>query len=381
MEKELNLIIIWENGRVAENEILADLNENFSICECIDMEWTEEHFHTNMTRFYGQKLPKGSHKEKHCGKGRFLLVTFFDENPIYTDRETSRGPELVNTNVFDKKQLYRNWTGGGHKIHTTNGSHETAHDLMLLLGHNIEEYVQRFENGIYKESQVKLLTKNLEGSDGWDSFSHMFKVVNTCIDYVVMRNFEALPDTFTVDEHGDVDFLTSDVKDFSYILNAKKSANAFRPYAYDINVASVVVPCDIRAPSDGYYDEIWERDILSRASLSSNGFFKPCLNDFIPMLAYHALIHKVKISNSYKNIFNSYNISLTNLSPLLSSFMKENNYSIEYPKDLSVYFHFLNAKKLDAPIKKINIISFCIRNIRQMYLIEFRTFIKKMLKR
>ena len=30
--------------------------------------------------FYGEKLPKGSHKERHCGTGEFVVYIF--EDPI-----------------------------------------------------------------------------------------------------------------------------------------------------------------------------------------------------------------------------------------------------------------------------------------------------------
>ena len=39
----------------------------------------------------------------------------------------------INKNIFDSKQLYREWTGGGHKVHTTDNVEESKTQLLLLL--------------------------------------------------------------------------------------------------------------------------------------------------------------------------------------------------------------------------------------------------------
>ena len=38
------------------------------------------------------------------------------------------------------KEKFRDLTGGGHKIHSTNSPLETNHDLTLLLGINYNDY-------------------------------------------------------------------------------------------------------------------------------------------------------------------------------------------------------------------------------------------------
>ena len=54
----------------------------------------------NFTRFYGVKLDNGSFKEKECGTGNFLLILLLDKKPVYKETQTSRGPEVVNLNLF-----------------------------------------------------------------------------------------------------------------------------------------------------------------------------------------------------------------------------------------------------------------------------------------
>ena len=100
MNKELHLLVLWQNSRHKEKEILEDIQNNLKISECIEIEWTPSKVADNFSRFYGVKLPNRSYKEKECGRGKFLLLTLFDENPNYEFVETSRGFEKVNTNMF-----------------------------------------------------------------------------------------------------------------------------------------------------------------------------------------------------------------------------------------------------------------------------------------
>ena len=105
--KETHLFILWENARDKEQEILKDIKENFNILGMYNITWNKENFSNNLSRFYGTNLPKNSGKEQHCGNGDFLLVIVEDENPRYEQRDTSKGPQIVNTIMFDKKAYYR----------------------------------------------------------------------------------------------------------------------------------------------------------------------------------------------------------------------------------------------------------------------------------
>lgn len=380
MEKQdLNLMIIWENARSSQDKILSDLSDNFSLCECFDIGWTKELFHNNLTRFYGQKLPNGSFKEKHCGNGRFLLVIFIDNNPNYTYRTTSKGEELVNTNIFDKKNLYREWTGGGHKIHATNGEHEINHDLMLLLGVDAESYLQKIQT-LSKKNNLTItpLDKDLEGASEWSSFEHLFKTLNACINYVVMRNYENLPNAYQVDEHGDIDFLSDDMQEMVCLINGEPKNRLFRPNAFDIKVNKELIPCDVRSVGDGYYDETWQQDILSNTEYK-RGFKVPSQKNFIAMLVYHALIHKVRLSNSYNTIFQQESLPLTQLHSWLEKFMNENSYQIELPMDISVYFNYSNRNLLNVNIKHSPLQKRILRKIRQWFLVDFRLLTKRII--
>ena len=144
MKPEIHLFILWEKARFMQTEILDDINKNFKILHIHEIMWDREYFSSNLTRFYGEKLPKNSQKERSCGTGAFLLVVVIDYNPIYRIRQTSKGASIVNVNMFDSKEMYRKWTGGGHLIHGTNSVEESSHDLTMLIGLNPKDYLDRY---------------------------------------------------------------------------------------------------------------------------------------------------------------------------------------------------------------------------------------------
>ena len=129
---EIHLFLLWEKSRVYERKILNYIESNFNIINVTEITWSEKYFNSNLSRFYGENMPKGCHKEVHCGKGPMLAIVVEDTNPQYSIRLTSKGHKKVNINIFDSKSKFRDWTGGEHKIHATNSTNEANYDLMLL---------------------------------------------------------------------------------------------------------------------------------------------------------------------------------------------------------------------------------------------------------
>lgn len=144
MNGEIHLFILWQKARKCEKKILDDISVNFKILQKIEIDW-RDNFSSKISAFYGENLPPHSEKEKHVGVGKFLLVIVLDETPLYSIRRTSKGAKLVNINMFDSKEMYRKWTGGGHKIHASNDLVESEHDLEKILGKNLEELKEIYE--------------------------------------------------------------------------------------------------------------------------------------------------------------------------------------------------------------------------------------------
>ena len=265
--KELHLIIIWKNGRYKEQEIVKSVNEEFDLVEKYKINWDKNLFGKNLTTFYGTNLPPNSKKEKHCGNGEFLLLTFYDNYPKYDYVETSRGTEKVNLNVFLIKEKFRNWTGGGHKIHATNSINETNHDLILLLGLNYYDYKksikEKFNNINEDKNFIKYISSNVTGVDGWKSLDQLFYVMNGTVEYVILRNFENLPNNNFSKDHEDIDFLVRDIDQAVYVTNAEKLYKK----RYKINVSGKDILIDFENVGDNYYDQRWQNHILKKKKI------------------------------------------------------------------------------------------------------------------
>ena len=69
------------------------------------------------------------------------------------------------------------------------------------------------------------MTRDLTGTDSWDSLQELFYVMNATVDYVVLRNFECLPEAYTLRGHGDIDLLVHDYDEAVRITCAKRVFN------------------------------------------------------------------------------------------------------------------------------------------------------------
>lgn len=359
MKEELHLFIIWQNARNKQEEIIEDIRKNFNIIKVYNMCWSQNEFSNNLSRFYGTNLPKGSGKEQHCGNGEFLLIIVKDLKPKYEERMTSKGSKVVNTNMFDKKEQYRKWTGGGHRIHATNDEKETNHDLTLLLGKNIEDYLK--ENSKQWNEEIEDISTDLFGSVCWKSTSDMFYALNNCTNYAILRNYESLPDEIYENEHNDIDLICESMEDVAYILNAIPVFNENYRVHYKTNVENKIAYFDLRHIGDDYYYEKMEKDILMRKIFNNKGFFTLNNEDYFYTLLYHALIQKPEFKNDYKIKLKNMNIEKINeeetmekYSEILKKWMLKKEYIVTEPKDQSVAFNIQHAKLLEPFVYKQN---------------------------
>ncbi len=368
MDAELHLIVLWANARYKEKEILDDVSACLEIRSVYNVLWDKDKVADNFSRFYGQKLPDKSQKEQECGTGSFLLLVVCDKNPVYDFVETSRGHELANVTLFNLKAKYRAWTGGGHKIHTTNSVQETDHDATLLLGKNYEDLKKALPEKW--NNKIISLERNISGADGWDSLEELFYTLNSTLRYAVLRNHEILPHQFSTDLHGDIDILVEDYKQAEFILNTKKVFDVpYRVHSKN-KVNGQEVFWDIRFLNDDYYCHAMEQRFLKNRVKNENGIYVLNDEDYFYALTYHALIHKREIASDYydklSHLFekaghgSKYNVS-DYASPfdlyfeLLKKFMDENGFQYTRPKDLSVFYseNFVNMDKCIEPLKAI----------------------------
>lgn len=366
MKPEIHLFIIWEHASHKKVEIMRDMQTRFSVLSVFNISWSSTYFSNNLSRFYGQKLPDGSNKELHCGNGPFTLVIVRDEHPNYEERPTSRGPETVNATMFDAKALYRSWTGGGHKIHATNSPKELSHDLALLLGKTSADFL---DTPIW-DGQERSLQQDLVGFEGWESLEQLLFILDQTVDYVVLRNFECMPASYHLASHGDIDLLTNDYTDLRYITNAKKVFNRHHRVHHHVIIAREKIPFDFRFVGDNYYDEQWQKDILSRRIRAEGNFWRPNLQDYFYSLLYHAAVHKRVMAEDYierlDRMAKLLNLSLdkehlrdtATVQKLLADFLHTHGYTLTEPKDLSVHLNETFASELDMSLERKLLLSY-----------------------
>lgn len=352
MKKELHLMIIWKNALSKKEEILKDLENNFKIRNKYYINWSKKNYSKNLSRFYGTALPDGCDKETHCGRGKFLLLILEDENPKYEERLTSHGNEVVNVNMFDKKTEYRKLTGGGHKIHATNNEDETNHDLTLLLGKNIDDFIK----SVKPSNKIVDLDQDLFGAKGWTSVKEMFYALNNCLKYVVLRDFENDMDELNFAPNYDADLLCDDGKNAQWVLNADlEIIDNKKQYSAILNDKKCLF--DIKYLSDDYYCEKLEKDILN-TRIYHNGYYIPNKEYHYMSCLIHALIHKFNFEDEYNErlgmLFKKHDSNKTKDEFIrkASDWMKKHNYQITIPKDNYNNFNVENVCEFDKSLFK-----------------------------
>lgn len=361
--------MLWENARYKEKKILDDLKINFKILNAYSIKWKNEEFNKNLSRFYGENLPINCHKHLHVGDGAMSLYIVEDSTPVYKTRKTSNNKEEVNINIFDKKQLYREWTGGGHKIHSSNNIKESKADILLLTGKFYEEINNKHWDGEYEECT------ELTGNKHWDTINQIFEILNARINYVVLRNFECLPNNYYCKKHGDIDLLVEELNETVHLLNAEKVFSEEYRVHYKIKIGKEDVLFDFRYIGDKYYCSEWGSKILKKYDIY-NCVKVPNEENYIYSLLYHALIHKPSISDDYKDkmykYFKTYNTD--ELIEKLNSYLTKNKYYITDPIDQSVFYNYKYAQEIN--IKRVYYSSLII----DKRIIDNNTYISNRLK-
>lgn len=168
---EIHVFVVWSRALDVYGDILRDIERHFLIRDVFRVSWSKGEFSRSMTRFYGGLLPPNAEKEEHCGTDPFMVVVVEDENPRYGARRSPKGS--VNTRMFDAKQRYRSWTGGGHRVHATVDPVEAEHDLLLLLGRRAADYLT--VDGRWTGEVVEV--QELAGAQGWRDLDELVAAV------------------------------------------------------------------------------------------------------------------------------------------------------------------------------------------------------------
>ena len=253
---ELHLILIWHNALDQADRILLDAHQNFTVCDVMRVHWSPETFSRNLTKFYDDDLPPGSDKERHCGVGEFLLIVVEDDSPVHARRPVSRGGlERVSTKMHAAKARYREWTGGGHRIHTSLDSREFARDSFLLLGRRAE----RYRPGLVWDGSIPDLHVDLVGTDGWDGVQQLARGLELTGPFVVLDRM--------------ADGMAILVEDFwSATVMATGAKPAVERFGrHELSVGGRPCILELHELGGGHLDPDWEADMLARRVRNAEG--------------------------------------------------------------------------------------------------------------
>jgi len=271
------------------------------------------------------------HVDDFRGTTPFNMYFIYDMQPKYDWRPSSKGKRLVNVAMFDLKTVLRNAMGEKFSIHATDNIQETKENQIAL--EQPEEYQQR----------------------KFDSLSRVFDVLNfSGVDYVVLRNFEKMPDKVKVDPyHLDVDLLVSDYYEAKRLLDGDCPLGTWKT-SYEnghyrvvnkVIIDDIQVNFDLRHVGDNYLDKQWQLDILRRRVKFGVGIYIPSEEDHLYSIIYHAIVQKSKISDTYVKVMTSLG-NFTDaqardkkfLRDRLARFMEKAGYRMVKPHDKSVVF-------------------------------------------
>ena len=160
------IFIIWNKALFAKDKIISDLKKSFEIKKQFYIKWNKENFEKNLKALYGIKCNNPKQKIRYIGSGKFLILIVQDNNPKYEYRKQQNKDELVNSNIYDKKALYRKWTAYNFRVHSSVSDIETKHDLSILLGPDYDNVINSIDNN----ETINLDTKGIIGFKSVDEF-------------------------------------------------------------------------------------------------------------------------------------------------------------------------------------------------------------------
>ncbi|EAP95078.1 hypothetical protein [Vibrio splendidus] len=314
---ERHLILIWSEAKDQRDRIIEDVKKHLELIHAETVRWTPELFAENLSRLYGQSLPNNSFKQKHCGTGHITILIVDDHAPKYEvhDIGSSRGFVSLNSNIYNLKIKYREWTGGGHKVHATNDLLESEHDILLLCHKKPNEFVR----STYDLDSI--VDRDLLGAGGFENLYIFQDVIKTCNDYVFLRG-EVSEELFLGKE--DLDILVAEKLDFIFNLNLLHQGKKFSSTRYQAKIGDEYIHIDVNSIGDNTYDREWQKKMLKTRRLSNDGLYYLDEKNRKYSEIYHNIIHK-DIYDSSSQIF-------------LDSLKSDHGYDITEPNDLMISY-------------------------------------------
>jgi hypothetical protein len=352
IERDLHIFCVWEKARHMQAAITDLLKNNFRLLRSYEMVWPENKVATNFGRLYKTLGYDINRKHETAGSGPFFCIVVEDPCPKYHYYQSVSGNlELCNTNIVEAKKTVRSWVGG-FLVHSTSTPVEFIEQANLLF--STEEVSSLLCSTGYIH-QDPMRESDLIGSNGWDDFESLFRHLNRTTDYVVLRNFESIAGQFSED---DLDVLCANPESFLAAANGMEAKQTRSAAQCTILVRGQKIPVDIRFVGDGYYDSVWQKEILRESQMFEGYVRVPRVDHHFFSLLYHGVFQKPKINDKYISRLQGLGsqigmpthllekvASRDSASDIMRGYLKANNYSYYTPLDRGVH---INRRALTA---------------------------------
>ena len=296
---EPGLFIIWETGRKLQDQILDDLAANFHINRVTEFRWTPAMVWANYQRFYSDTPIRGSAHARNKGVGPFLAINVSVNSATYDHRLTrNRGVRVVNTEMFDAKTRYREWTGG-YGIHCGENLSESLRDTHMLYGPESDNWVNRKLpkwNGT-----IDILEHDVMGAFGWRSFDELFGALNRALNYALIYYGPTEEVMDGLSRGHSFDILTSDhYATHTFLHSGPRIPEPLRRGGeIEIRVDGKPLKLNLRYPGDGQFEKSWATAVLDERVIDSHGFYRPKDEEQYWLMAHRAVAKNAPIDLSF----------------------------------------------------------------------------------
>ncbi len=372
MDKDIQTFIIWKNARVIEYEILEKIRKSFKILKEYEITWTPSLFGENLSAFYGDNFIYNLFQRKTRGEGPFVFVIVEDEFPNYITVSANRGNVSVNEKTFMLKKDVRGLLNS-FAFHASNDLYEARCNIALLLGKSLDDFMMSTMLDGSRES----LKQDIPCVRGWRSLSEFFYILNETCTYVLLRGFDAIPDTHTYAVNGDIDLLVDDMKRFLAVLNPRipTNKNIFHFFNWeDFGADNRHLLIHPKFVGDNYYDIEWQKKILATRLLNEKKVYVPSDEMYFWSLLYHGVFHKENWWK-YNSVFESlapkigvdYKSDKGYLCKLMTTFLKNNGYEIAAHLDNKASSLILDNIKDDSLLKETTL--YCYKTLPYSFVV------------
>lgn len=125
------------------------------------------------------------------------------------------------------------------------------------------------------------------------SLRQFFNYLNDIdFSYVVLRNWENLPDSVEYGDHSDLDLLVYDFNHWREVFPNAKAEFPLPRVRFKVQIKDTFIYVDVRSVGDGYYPADFQQAILETREFNKNGFWTPNPIHHRLGLAYHCVHHR-----------------------------------------------------------------------------------------